>query len=84
MKLETINGIRVITPNNNMWLCNENDKVISDRIYLCINADEATWHEITGSEKTRLEELWNEPHSKDGEATEADYLNSLEEPGATQ
>jgi hypothetical protein len=82
MKLETINGIRVITPEADMWLCNEKDKVISDKVYLGINADENEWRDITETEKARLEELWNtESEPTDNEATEADYINALEELG---
>ena len=81
MKLETINGIRVITPAENMWLCNKADKVISDKVYLGINADETMWEEITAEEKARLETLWNGETPTDTEATETDYINALEELG---
>lgn len=59
MKLETINGIRVITPEADMWLCNEEQQVISDKVYLGINADENDWHDITEEEKANFEVLWN-------------------------
>lgn len=82
MKLETINGIRVITPEADMWLCNDNARAISDKVYLGINADENEWRDITDTEKARLEELWNtESEPTDNEATEADYINALEELG---
>lgn len=71
MKLETINGIRVITPNADMWLCNEEQRVISDKVYLGVNADETMWKDITEEEKTRLEALWNTEAPTDDEATEA-------------
>lgn len=82
MKLEIINGIRVITPAENMWLCDKADRVISDKVYLGINADETMWEEITAEEKASLETLWNgETETTDTEATETDYINALEELG---
>ena len=59
MKLETINGIRVITPEADMWLCNEEHQVISDKVYLGVNADETMWKDITENEKVNFEALWN-------------------------
>lgn len=59
MKLEIINNIRVLTPNADMWLYSEADRVISDKVWLGINADESVWIEIDEAEKLRLEELWN-------------------------
>ena len=82
MKLETINGIRIITPEADMWLCNEAQQVISDKVYLGVNADENEWRDITEEEKARLEEAWNsETEPTDNEATEADYINALEDLG---
>lgn len=77
MKLEIINGIRVITPDENMWLCNENDKVITDKVHLGINADETMWRDITEEDKSSLEVLWNEETLLETEATETDYINAL-------
>ena len=81
MKLETINGIRVITPNADMWLCNDNARAISDKVYLGINADENEWRDITDTEKARLEQLWSEETPETDEATEADYITALEDLG---
>lgn len=72
MKLETINGIRVITPEADMWLCNEEQHVISDKVYLGVNADETMWRDITEEEKASLEALWNTESPTENEATEAD------------
>ena len=83
MKLETICGIRVITPNADMWLCNEAQQVISDKVYLGVNADENEWRDITEEEKARFEELWNTETPPENEATEADYINALEELGVS-
>lgn len=79
MKIEIINGIRVVTPESEMWLCNETDRVISDKVYLGVNADETMWKDITEEEKVRLEELWNSEDFQD--ATEQDYQNALAEMG---
>lgn len=79
MKLEIINGIRVITPEADMWLCNDNARTISDKVYLGINADENEWRDITEEEKASLEQLWSEETPTDNEATEADYINALED-----
>ena len=70
MKLETINGIRVITPAENMWLCNEEQSVISDKVYLGVNANENDWHDITEAEKANFEALWNAETPTETEATE--------------
>ena len=79
MKIEIINGIRVVTPESEMWLCNETDKVISDKVYLGVNADETMWKDITEEEKARLEDLWNSEDFQ--QATEQDYQNALAEMG---
>ena len=81
MKLETINGIRIITPEADMWLCNENARTISDKVYLGVNADENDWHDITEEEKAEFETLWNEETPTETEATEADYISALEDLG---
>jgi hypothetical protein len=64
MKLETINGIRVITPEADMWLCNDNARAISDKVYLGINADKNEWRDITEAEKAELETLWSEEYQE--------------------
>jgi hypothetical protein len=79
MKIEIINGIRVVTPESGMWLCNETDRVISDKVYLGVNADKTMWKDITEEEKARLEELWNSDDFQN--ATEQDYQNALAEMG---
>lgn len=81
MKLETINNIRVITPKADMWLCNEEQRVISDKVYLGVNADETMWKDITEEEKANFEALWNAETPTEEEATEADYISALEDLG---
>lgn len=70
MTLETINGIRVLTPSNGMWLCNSKDKVISDKVYLGVNAEETAWTEITEAEKARLDVLWETETDEPTETTD--------------
>jgi hypothetical protein len=77
MKLEIINGIRVITPEADMWLCNENARTISDKVYLGINADENDWHDITEEEKANFEALWNTEIPPEEEATETSNYEKI-------
>jgi hypothetical protein len=79
MTLENTTNYRILTPSDGMWLCNETDKIISDKVYLGVNADETMWKDITEEEKARLEELWNSEDFQD--ATEQDYQNALAEMG---
>ena len=77
MKLETINGIRVITPEADMWLCNETARAISDKVYLGVNADENEWRDITEEEKTNFEALWNTEIPPEEEVTEASNYEKI-------
>lgn len=72
MKIETIDNQRILTPDSGMWLYNEQVQVISDKVYLGIEADESDWVEITSEEKERLEALW-----KEEEATTEDLYEAL-------
>jgi hypothetical protein len=73
MKIETRGILRALTPSLGMWLYNENHKVISDKVYLGKEADEAEWVEITSEEKARLEALWNDEIENSDEATKEYY-----------
>ncbi len=81
MNIETINGQRVLTPDENMWLYNESQKVISDKVYLGVEADESEWIDITDEHKQELEALWYEDETSGDMATEEDYRNALTELG---
>lgn len=72
MKIENINNIRVITPSDEMHLCNMTEKVISNKVYLGVNADETLWTEIDESERESLEELWE----SEIEPSEDDYTEA--------
>lgn len=51
---------RVLIPDENKYLYNETAQVISDKVYLGINADEKEWIEITEEEKQEIEKQLNE------------------------
>lgn len=67
MKVEIINNIRVLTPDDGMLLCNMTDKVISDKVYLGKNADETAWTEIDEAEKESLEAEWEQEETATAE-----------------
>ena len=58
MKLKKTTNYRILIPSESKWLYNEKDKVISDKVYLGVNADESLWVEITEEEKLALESEW--------------------------
>jgi hypothetical protein len=58
--IEIKNGIRIKTPSEGMWLYNERDKIISDKVFLGIYANEDDWVEITEEKKVELKTLWGE------------------------
>lgn len=49
---------RILTPDEGKYLYNEEAKLISEKVYLGKDADEAEWVEITEDEKERLETEW--------------------------
>lgn len=81
MKIETINGIRVITPEVGMFLYKETDRIISDKVFLGVNDTETGWVEITEERKAELETLWEAENIPENLATETDYINALESLG---
>jgi len=83
MTIEILNGQRVLTPENNMWLYNDSQQIISDKVYLGVEADENEWVDITDERKQELEALWYE-NATSGDAdtaTEEDYQKALSELG---
>ena len=46
---------RILIPEENKWLYNATDNVISDKVYLGINADASAWVEIGEEEKKHIE-----------------------------
>ena len=49
---------KVVTPKEGMWLYNENERTISDKVYMPDGADVSLWKEITDAKKQELEAQW--------------------------
>ena len=49
---------RILTPDAGKYLCNMTDRIISDKVFLGINADSSVWTEIDEKEKLILETEW--------------------------
>ena len=49
---------KVVTPKEWMWLYNESEKTISDKVYMPDCADVSVWKEITEAKKQELEAKW--------------------------
>ena len=49
---------KVVTPKEGMWLYNESEKTISDKVYMPEGADVSVWKEITDAKKKELEAQW--------------------------
>ena len=49
---------KVVTPSEGMWLYNESERTISDKVYIPECADVSVWQEITDAKKQELEAQW--------------------------
>ena len=49
---------KVVTPKEGMWLYNESENIISDKVYMPDGADLSVWKEITEAKKQELEAQW--------------------------
>lgn len=49
---------KMVTPREGMWLYNESEKTISDKVYMPEGADVSVWKEITEAKKQELEAKW--------------------------
>lgn len=49
---------KVVTPKEGMWLYNESEKTISEKVYMPEGADISVWQEITEAKKQELEAQW--------------------------
>ena len=49
---------KVATPSEGMWLYNESERTISDKVYMPDGADVSVWQEITDAKKQELEAQW--------------------------
>ena len=46
---------KVVTPSEGMWLYNERENIISDKVYMPDIADVSCWREISEAEKKEIE-----------------------------
>lgn len=49
---------KMVTPSEGMWLYNESERTISDKVYMPDGADVSVWQEITDAKKQELEAQW--------------------------
>ena len=49
---------KVVIPSEGMWLYNESERTISDKVYMPDGADVSVWQEITEATKQELEAQW--------------------------
>ena len=49
---------KVVTPKEGMWLYNESENIISDKVYMPEGADVSVWQEINEAKKQELEAQW--------------------------
>ena len=49
---------KMVTPSEGMWLYNESERTISDKVYMPDGADVSVWQEITEAKKKELEAQW--------------------------
>ena len=64
---------KVVIPSEGMWLYNESDNIISDKVYMPEGADVSVWQEITEAKKQELEAQWQaemEAEMEVGDVTE--------------
>ena len=56
---------KVVTPKEGMWLYNESEKTISDKVYMPEDADVSVWKEITEAKMQELEAQWQAEMEKE-------------------
>ena len=65
--METKNkSFKVVTPKEGMWLYNERDNIISDKLYMPDSADVSCWREISDGEKKEIDAHLVESEVKNG------------------
>ena len=62
---------KVVTPSEGMWLYNESDNIISDKVYMPYGADVSVWQEITDAKKQELEAQWQAEMEAEMEVSDA-------------
>ena len=60
---------KMVTPSEGMWLYNERENIISDKVYMPDGVDVSVWREITDAKKQELEARW-QAESEVGDVTE--------------
>ena len=60
---------KMVIPKEGMWLYNESEKTISDKVYMPDGEDVSEWQEITDAKKQELEAQW-QAESEVGDVTE--------------
>ena len=61
---------QVVTPSEGMWLYNESEKTISDKVYMPEDADVSVWKEISDAKKQELEAQWQSEMEKEVQSGE--------------
>lgn len=56
---------KVVTPSEGMWLYNERENIISDKVYMPDSADLSCWREISEGEKKEIEARLSEKAMSD-------------------
>lgn len=59
MKIQTYEQ-RILIPEEGYLIVNHQTKVVSDKVYLGINADASEWIEVTIEEAEVLQKQWEE------------------------
>ena len=62
---------KMVTPKEGMWLYNESEKTISDKVYMPEGADVSVWQEITEAKKQELEAKWQAEMEAEMEVNDA-------------
>lgn len=62
---------QVVTPKEGMWLYNERENIISDKVYMPDGADVSVWREITEAKKQELEAQWQAEMEAEMEVNDA-------------
>ena len=57
---------KVVTPSKGMWLYNDRDNIISDKLYMPDSADVSCWMEISEGEKKEIEASLAESEVQNG------------------
>lgn len=62
---------KLVTPKEGMWLYNESERIISDKVYMPEGADVSVWKDITEAKKQELEAQWQAEMEAEMEVNDA-------------